>query len=152
MRSRSDRSGFILPAAIACIVIMALLATAALFASTQESAVSRARVLDQQATSYAERVALLAVEDWQCGKCDSIAVGGVNTETPAPDHPFESTVYVTRLDSALFLVVGEGSVRAGTRIALKRQVAIAVRIHRDSLGQVSALPLHPYAWVPAYGM
>lgn len=144
--------GFVLPAALACIVLIAAIAAAALFATTQESSASRAEILDQQALGYAERSALMTIEEWGCGKCDSIAVGEVITETPPAHPPLESTVYITRLDSALFLVVGEGRVTAAGATRLSRRIAIAVRTARDSLGRSRAYPLHPYSWAPVHQM
>lgn len=151
MRGRGP-SGFILPAALACIVLIAAMAAAALFATTQETSASKAEVLDQQALGYAERSALLTIDQWACGKCDSIAVGDVITETPPAHPPLESTVYITRLDSALFLVVGEGRVTAAGATRLTRRIAIAVRIARDSLGHPRVHPLHPYSWAPVHQM
>ncbi len=152
MINDSRRAGFALPAAIACLVIIATIATAGLFAAGQESASTRAEILDQQAISYAERAAMVAIHGWGCEVCDSMAVGSVYMENPAAHPPLESTVYITRLDSALFLVVAEARVNGGGATRLKRRISIAVRTARDSLGQARAFPLHPHSWVPVYGM
>jgi type II secretory pathway pseudopilin PulG len=152
MNKPSDRCGFILPAALACIVLIAILASAALFAGSQESRAATAELLDQQASSYAERVALLAISSWSCGMCDSAAVGSVIIGNPQSDPPLESTLLITRLDSALFLVVGEGRVTAGGATRLARRVSIVIRTSVDSLGATSALPLAPHAWAAIYGM
>jgi type II secretory pathway pseudopilin PulG len=146
------RSGFALPVALASIVLVAALAAATLFSASQETSATSAGLLDQQATAYAERAALLAIAGWQGAKCDSIAVGSVISETPQPHPPLESTVYITRLDSALFLVTGEGRVSAGGATRVKRRIAVTVRTMRDSLGVSRAIPLHPYSWNFAFGM
>ncbi len=128
------------------------MATAALFASSQEAYAARAAILDQQATAYAERSAILAIEGWSCVMCDSMEVGGVISLAPAADPPLESTVFITRLDSLLFLVVGEGRVKSAGATRLARRVAIAVRIASDSLGHARASPLDPHAWTAVFGM
>lgn len=144
--------GFALPVALAAIVLIAALATAALFASNQEALATRWDILDQQASAYAERCALRAIARWSCGGCDALAPGGVISETQAPDPPLESTVFITKLDSALYLVVGEGRVTSAGAIRIRRRVAITVRTARDSLGVPRAFPLHPHSWSAVYGM
>ena len=146
------RRGFILPVALAGIVLIGVMASAALFAGSQESRAATAELLDQQASSYAERVALLAIASWSCSICDSIAVGSVISDNPPSDPPLEGTLYITRLDSALFLVVGEGKVTAGGTTRLARRVSISVRTSTDSLGLTRAFPLLPNAWSTVYGM
>lgn len=148
----ADSRGFVLPAALACIVLIAVMATAALFAGSQEAWATRAAILDQQATAYAERSAVMAIEGWSCERCDSMEVGGVITMAAPADPPLESTVLVTRLDSALFLVAGEGRVKGAGATRVARQVAITVRITRDSLGRARATPLRPYSWSAVLGM
>ena len=152
MTGQHLRRGFALPAALACLVLIVVLATAALFASSQEAHVTRSEILDQQASSYAERSARMAIEGWNAERCDSLAVGGVLITTGPADPPLESTVYTTRLDSALFLVVAEGRVVAAGASRLKRRIAIAVRTSRDSLGQARAVPLSPQSWAAIYQM
>lgn len=152
MRNVRSRPGFALPVALASLVLLAVLATAALFASGQEALATRAGILDQQAAAYAERSAQLAIDAWNAEKCDSLAIGGVLIETGPTDPPLESTVYTTRLDSALFLVVAEGRIAAEGAPRLERRIAIAVRTSPDSLGQTRAVPLSPQSWAAIYQM
>ena len=147
-----ETDGFALPTALAAIVLIAVLATSALFASNQESLATRWDILDQQASAYAERSALRAISGWSCAGCDDLAPGGVFSETPAPDPPLESTVFITKLDSAFYLVVGEGRVTSAGATRIRRRVAITVRTARDSLGVTRAFPLHPHSWSAVYGM
>lgn len=146
------RPGFALPAALACVVLIAVVATGVLFASGQEASATRAAILELQATGYAERSAWLTIQSWNCPYCDSLPVGGVIIESHATDYPLESTVYTTRLDSALFLVVAEGRVVASGATRLARRIAITVRTSRDSLGHARAVPLFPQSWTPIYTM
>jgi len=146
------RRGFVLPLALICLVLIAAIAAAALFAANQETSATTAAVLDQQAVSYAERSAMLAITSWPGQRCDSMAVGSVITETPQSHPPLESSVYIIRLDSALFLVTGEGRVRRSGVRRVPRRVALTVGTTRDSLGITRAIPLHPYSWNSVYGM
>ena len=146
------RFGFALPVALAAIVLIAALATAGLFSSNQESLATRWDVLDHQASAYAEKSALATIAGWSCAGCDDLVRGGVLSETQAPDPPLESTVFITKLDSALYLVVGEGRVTSAGAARIRRRVAITVRTARDSLGVPRAFPLHPHSWSAVYGM
>jgi len=146
------RRGFALAAALAAIVIIAVIVTGALFASGQESRATRLEILDQKTVQYAERAALLRIGGWSCPECDSMRVGAVITASSTADSPLESTVYITRLDSALFLVVGEGRVVVSGATRLSRRVSIVVRTSRDSTGVARASRLRGYAWAAAYKM
>ena len=146
------RSGFALATAIACIVIIAVLVTAALFVANQEARATSTAILDHQALAYAERAAIIAVAGWVCASCDSLPPGGVIIRTPPADPLLESTVYTTRLDSALFLVVAEGRVVVAGATRLKRRVSIAVHTSRDSSGIVRAIPLSAQSWAAIHQM
>lgn len=144
--------GFALATAIACIVLIAVLATAALFASSQEARATSTEILDHQALAYAERAALVAVAGWSCAACDSLPVGGVIVQGPERDPPLESTVYTTRLDSALFLVVAEGRIVIAGATRLRRRVSLVVRTSRDSSGITRASPLTAQSWAAIHQM
>jgi len=146
------RCGFALAAALAGLVIIAVLVTGALFAGTQESRATRMEILDQQAAQYAERAALLEIAGWSCPACDSMRVGGVIIKSAGTDPPLESSVYTTRLDSALFLVVGEARVVVWGTTRVTRRISIAVATSRDSLGGTRASRVRGQAWAAAYQM
>lgn len=146
------RAGFALAAALVGIVLIAVLVTASLFASTQETHASAAEVLDQQAAAYAERAALATIAFWSCPECDAMRVGGVIIQSPAPSPPLESTVFITRLDSALFLVTGEARVMSAGVARVRRRVSIAVKTARDSLGVLRAFRISGEAWAATYQM
>lgn len=146
------RAGFVLVAAIVAVVLIAALVTGAMFAANQETSATSAVILHQQASSYAERAAIETLAQWECAACDSLAVGGVLVRRPASDPPLESTVYVTRLDSALFLVTAEGRVASGAEIRLSRRVSIVVKIARDTTGASRASRVREHAWAAVYDM
>lgn len=144
--------GFALAVALMAIVLIAVIVTGILFATAQETRSGEAEMLDSKASAYAELAALRAIANWKGRTCDALAVGAVLLESPPAEAPLESAVYITRLDSALFLVVGEGMVAARGATRVRRRVAIAVRIARDASGTSSALPLSEHAWVTLYQM
>jgi hypothetical protein len=150
--SMKRRAAFALVAALAAIVIIAVLVTGALFASNQETHAVSAEVLDQQASAYAERSALLAIAGWECPECDGLQAGEVIIRSPAPAPPLESTVYITRLDSALFLVTGEGRIMRAGAPRLRRRISIVVSTSRDTLGVPRAARVSGDAWAANYQM
>lgn len=146
------RAGFVLVAAIVAVVLIAALVTGAMFAANQETSATSAGILHQQASSYAERAAIATLAQWDCAACDSLAVGGVLVRGSASDPPLESTVYVTRLDSALFLVTAEGRVASEAGLRLSRRVSIVVKIARDTTGAFRASRVSEHAWAAVYDM
>lgn len=146
------RAGFALVAALVALVLIAGLVTSGLFASNQESHAAAAELNDQQTAAFAERAAILVVADWACPECDLLPVGSVFIRNPVASPPLESTVFITRLDSALFLVTGEARLTRSGAIALRRRVSIAVKAARDSLGTTRASRIDGDSWAVAYQM
>jgi type II secretory pathway pseudopilin PulG len=147
-----SRSAFALVAALVALVLMAVLITGALFASGQESRSAGAELADQKVFSFAERAALETAAGWACPECDLLPVGSVIIRNPAAPPPLESTVYITRLDSAVFLITGEARISVSTGSTARRRVSIAVEITRDSLGTFSASRIAGDSWITAYQM
>ena len=139
-------------AALVALVLIGVLVTGALFATGQEARASAAELADEKAFAFAERAAVSAAAEWACPECDVMPVGSVIIRTPVPSPPLESTVYITRLDSAVFLISGEGRIVDNGTIRVKRRVSIAVAITRDSLGNTSASRLPKQYWSAAYQM
>jgi len=146
------RRGFALAAALVCLVLIGVLVTGALFASSQETRTSAAELADEKAFAFAERAAAISVSAWICPECDAMPVGAVIIRNPEPSPPLESTVYITRLDSALFLVTGEGRIMEPGSARVKRRVSIVVTTTRDSLGVVTSRRLDGQSWSPTYQM
>jgi Tfp pilus assembly protein PilX len=131
MRAQSSfcdqrRQGFVLVAAIVALVLIALLITGAFFASAQDLAVSRAELRDQQAFAYAEFALTNAVQGWDAAARETMSVGETATLQPNADPPLESSVFITRLDSALYAVVAEAGMTTADAYALRRRVGIMV--------------------------
>ena len=145
-----SRQGFALASAIAVVVLIGFLVTAALFATSQESRATAAEFVDARALALAENAAVNAAAAWNCPDCDLLPVGSVIIGSTQTSPPLESTVYITRLDSVVFLITGEArSTQSGT-VPLRRRVSIAVRAARDSLGTMRAVSLPREFWSAAY--
>jgi hypothetical protein len=146
------RRGFALAAALVALVLIGVLVTGVLFASSQETHASAAELADEKAFAFAERAATTAAGIWVCPECDLLGVGAVIIRNPEPSPPLESTVYITRLDSALFLVTGEGRIMESGVARIKRRVSIAVTVTRDSLGIAAARRIDGQSWSAAFTM
>ncbi len=146
------RPAFALASALVALVLIAVLVTGALFASNQESHATRAELTDQKVLAFAERSALETAGNWTCPECDLLPVGSVIIRNPTPSPPLESTVYITRLDSAVFLITGEGRIDDSGASNVRRRVSIAVKITRDSLGTITSSRIKGDAWIAAYVM
>lgn len=147
-----SRPAFALVAALIAIVLIAAMVTGAMYATHQETSATAAEIVDQQVSAYAERSALLTVAYWSCAGCDAMPVGSVLVRSPTNDPPLESTVYVTRLDSALFLVTAEGRIVSSSIVRARRRISIAVGTARDSGGVTRAFRVSEQAWSSAYQM
>lgn len=146
------RRGFALAAALVALVLITVLATGALFATSQETHASEAEMLENRAAAYAERIAFDEIKSWRAAICDSLPIGGVIMESHTTDPPLEGTVFVTRLDTAVFLVVGEGRIASGGTTRVRRRIAIAVQSARDAGGAEHASRVSEQAWAALYRM
>ena len=143
------RAAFALAAALLGVVLIGVLITGVLFSTSQETHATAAEVVDQKVFAFAERAAFHAASAWECQECDVLPVGSVIIRNPAPSPPLESTVFITRLDSALFLVTGEGRIVAS---GIRRRVSVAVTIARDSLGKATASWIEIAPWTAVWPM
>lgn len=145
-----NRHAFALAAALAALVLIATMIAGILFAAGQETRSTRNAILSQQAFSYAELAAARALAELNPATLTDAAVGDVSTYTPASDDPLESTVFITKLDSSLVLVVAEGRVRAADAFRLRRRVEIVARVVRDSTGFDRVIRIPENAWAAMY--
>jgi len=125
--SNIRRRGFVLVAAIVALVLIALLITGAFFASGQDMAVTRAELRDQQAFAYAEFALASSLQGWDAAARDLMKVGETVALQPATDPPLESSVFITKLDSALYVVVAEARMTTADAFALRRRIGMTVR-------------------------
>jgi hypothetical protein len=132
------------------IVLIAVMVTGALFATSQETHATEAEALDARAAAYAERAVLGAIDSWDGVSCDALSPGAVIIVNPPTDPPLESTLFITRLDSAAFLVVGEGRMTSSGAVRIRRRIAVAVKIARDAQGVEHASRVSEQAWTALY--
>ena len=126
-----NRQAFVLIAALIALVLIAVLITGAFFASGQDLSISRAELRDQQAFAYAEYAVAHALSSWTLTDRSRMAVGETQSVFQSSDDPLESTVLVTRLDSAIYSVVGEGRLLTADASGLRRRVGLLVRGDRN---------------------
>jgi Tfp pilus assembly protein PilX len=122
-----DPRGFVLVAALVALVIIALLITGAFFAGGQDLAVSRAELRDRRTLGYAEYAQAHAIEAWNAADRERMAIGETASFENTADTPLESTVFITRLDSALYSIVAEARLVSPEGYGLKRRVGIVVK-------------------------
>jgi Tfp pilus assembly protein PilX len=144
------RKGVVLIAALVALVVIALLVTGAFFASGQELVVARNELRDQQAFTFAEYAAAKALETWNAALHDSAAAGRTQQVAAVTRGMFESNVFVTKLDTALFLVSADGRLRSADASGLRRRVAILVRTIRDGVPVNPPIRVSGQAWSEMY--
>ncbi len=148
----SHRRGFALALSILAIVVIAALAAGVLFASGQEARIGRSELLDQRVFAYAERLANDAVAAFDVASRDSMPVGTVTSYAPPSAADLDGTVFITRLDSALFQVVAEAKVTSGNTSGLKRSVGLTLRVQSPNSLSRRAVRIGGEAWVALHEM
>ncbi len=125
------RKGFVLIAALVALIIIALLITGAFVASGEDFAVSRAELRDQQTFAYAEFAGARALSAWDDADRSQMALASTTAAAVTSDSPLESTVYVTRLDTALYSLVAEARLTSPDGSGIKRRVGMVVTTVRN---------------------
>ncbi len=150
LRRTAAEPGFILVAALVALVIIALLVTGAFFASGQEMIVARNELRDQQAFSFAEYGAAKALEGWNASVQDSMIVGQTLRLGTVSRGQMQSDAIVTKLDTALYLVVADGRLRTTDASGLRRRIGILVRTMRDGALANPPVRVSGQAWSELY--
>jgi hypothetical protein len=146
----APRRGFVLVAALVALVIIAVIVTGAFFASGQELVVARNELRDQQAFSYAEYAAAKAVESWSVAVADSITVGQAKRVATLPRGMLDSDVFVTKLDTALYLVSADARLRPADASGLHRRVGILVQTIQGGAPVNPPVRVSGHAWSELY--
>lgn len=145
-----NRRGFVLVAAIVALVLIALLITGAFFASAQDLAVTRAELRDQQAFAFAEFALASSLQGWDATAREMMSVGETAAVQGVADPPLESSVFITRLDSALYAVVAEARMTTADAYALRRRVGIMVCTARNGARMSPPERVAEQAWSELY--
>ena len=130
MRTR-ERKGFLLIATLVALIIIALLITGAFVAGGEDFAVSRAELRDQKTFAYAEFAGGRALSGWDDADRRQMPIPSTTIAAITSDSPLESTVFVTRLDSALYALVAEARLTSPDGIGVKRRVGMVVTTVRN---------------------
>jgi hypothetical protein len=146
-----ERPGFIAAVAIFAIVIIGALGAAASFNVTTEAQITSADALDIRAEAFAEKLALEPLLAWPCS-CDELPVGSVLVQQSQSAPPLEGTLYVTRLDSALYHVTGEGRIRTPAGVLSRRRISVIAIARRDSTGAMVSSRTRGEYWAANYEM
>ncbi len=126
-RHDARHRGFILVAALVALVIIALIVTGVFFASGQELVVVRNELRDQQAFAYAEYAAAKVLEGCNAPARDSMTSGQTQRVASFSSGLLESDVFVTRLDTALYLINADGRLQSADASGLRRKIGMLVR-------------------------
>ena len=144
------RSGFVLVAALVALVVIALLITGAFFASGQELGVARNELRDQQAFGFAEYAVARAIGSWDGPARESMIPGQTVQLAPVSNATLGGGAFVTRLDTALYLIVAEGRIVSGDGSGLRRRVGIVVRTVRDGAPINPPMRVTEHPWSELY--
>jgi hypothetical protein len=131
-------------------VIIALLVTGAFFASGQEIIVAHNELRDQQAFAFAEYGAAKAVEGWSTTARDSMSTGQTQPLGTLSRGLMDSDAIVTKLDTALYLVIADGRLRSADAAGLRRRIGILVRTVRDGVQANPPVRVDGQAWSELY--
>lgn len=146
----THRAGFVLVAALVAIVIIALLVTGAFFASGQELGIARNEIRDQQMLGFAEYTIERAVATWDAPARESMGAGQTVQLPSISSGLLESSAFVTRLDTALYVVVAEARIVSGEGSGLRHRVEIVVRTVRDGAPVNPPSRVSEQAWTALY--
>ena len=140
------RRGFVLAAALLSVLLIAALMAAVFFATTEETRTTAAASETEHALTEAESALTARVE----------AIAGGLTAAPSPgetesvsDPAGRWSVYVTRLDSTILWVVGEGYGDQRMKGAVRR-VGVFLALGIDSAGSIRVSRIPDRGWSELY--
>jgi Tfp pilus assembly protein PilX len=125
VRSRSNESGFALPAALLAVLLIAALIAGAFGAVTEETRMGAAASDRQHALLSAESALEIVIATQSASLRDSIGVGETRSrQVEGLEVPV--AVYVTRLDSSLYWLVADAG-DTSSRSGISRRIGIVAR-------------------------
>jgi hypothetical protein len=139
-----SRRGFVLLAALLAIVLIGALVTGVMFATREDTMAGSAGVEREAAMIAAESAIAMVVADAAPPLPATIGVSG--TTSRSIDAVGRAvTIYMTRLDSTLFLIVGE-AVANPSRSGARRRVGVLVNTVHRADGSTTIDPISRRAW------
>jgi len=141
---RSGRKGYVLVAALLAVVLIGGLAVAALFATGEDTKAGTTGVARDLALMAAESAIAMTMTEPTPTLPGSIGVAGT-TSNPIQGLGVPVVVYITRLDSTLYLIVAEAAAdlsRAGAR----RRIGVVVNAVSGPDGSIVIDPILERGW------
>ena len=134
VRTRSNGSGFALPAALLAVLLIAALIAGAFDAVTEETRMGSAASDRQHALLSAESALEIVLATQSASLRDSIGVGETRSrQIDGLDVPV--VVYVTRLDSSLYWLVADAG-DTSSRSGIARRIGIVARATNGPAGSM----------------
>ena len=134
------QDGFVLPAAIIALVLLATLVVGVLFVATEELRAGRSDVADQRALTLAEWGIEQTIATWAATRQTALAVGTtMRADVPSPADGDGVVVTVTRTQRRALWVVARASARDGRALPARRAVGTSLRLIGPSFPLRAAL-------------
>ena len=144
----AERKGFALAAAILGVVLIGALVGGVLFAVTEETRAGASGVDREIVLNACETAIALAITEPGVSLPDSIGVEGTIARRDGGPGP-EAIVYITRLDSALYLILAESVPESdGSRDAHRVGVVVRAAIADDR--SITIVPISERAWFEVF--
>jgi hypothetical protein len=134
----------VLLAALLAIVLIGALVTGVMFATTEDTMAGSAGVEREAALIAAESAIAMVVTDSAAALPPTIGVSGTTSRSIDVEGR-AVTIYITRLDSTLFVIVGE-AVANSSRSGARRRVGVLVNAVHRAEGSTSIDLISRRAW------
>jgi type II secretory pathway pseudopilin PulG len=142
--SRRDRKGYVLVAALLAMVLIGALAVAALFATGEDTKAGTSGVARDLALMTAESAIAMTMTEPTPMLPGSIGVAGTTSNT-IQGLGVPVVVYITRLDSTLYLIVAE-AVADPSRAGARRRIGVVVNAVFGPEGSIVIDPILERPW------
>ena len=142
--SRCNREGFALAAALLAIVLIGAIVAGVLFATTEETRAGAIGVAREVALNACESAIVLTITDPGVTLPDSIGVAeAISRRVDGPG--LLVTVYITRLDSALYSIVAETAAMPPDK-GRKRRLGIVAKASVAADHSITIDPISERPW------
>lgn len=140
----AQRKGFALAAALFTLLLISALVTGVFFAVTEETWASSATAERQRALSAAESAVEMTIADsnaeWSGSIGANVTRSGTIEEVGVP-----VVIYVTRLDSTLYWIVGMATVQS-RGLGVSYRIGVAVRVVTNSDHSITIDRISERSW------
>jgi Tfp pilus assembly protein PilX len=140
----AQRRGFALAAALFTLLLISALVTGVFFAVTEETWASSATAERQRALSAAESAVEMTIADWNAEWFDSIGASVTRSAT-IEEVGAPVAIYVTRLDSTLYWIVGVATAQS-RGLGVSCRIGVAVRAVNNSDHSITIDRISERSW------